>query len=532
MKLRGSRAYLVAVILLFAPVSVGFYENSIGTRPAPPQVASEEAETEFTESFGRFRQVLDVLVSNSAAGEVEETAIYGGIDGMLRTLDPHSRFYRPNEFRDLREQQTGTYSGLGISVSGRFGRVTIASPPFPATPAEKVGLRVGDVISHVNGESIEGFPLGDVVSLLKGPAGTAVEIRVVRPGVDVPLDLRIVRDEISRYTVSNVFRLRSDIAYVKVENFAETTTDELLGALDALDQSAITGLILDLRNNPGGLMQQAITVSELFLERGQRILEIRGRNFEHTYVSEQSNTEHQYPLIVLINRRSASASEIVAGAVQDHDRGLIVGETSFGKGLVQSVYALRGDFGLALTTQKWYTPSGRLIQRDYSQISDFDYYNQPELTITPTEDDIYYSDLGRKVYGGGGVIPDEKVRPRPLTPAQDLLSRSIVFYTFYEKYLAGRSSPTARFQVTDDIFNDFATHVQERGIPLSPTELEANRDFVSNWIRYEVTYNRFGVSEAARVQLEADEQVLRAIELMPEAADLFARAANRTEGAP
>lgn len=525
MTLKPSTAILIAVVLILSAVSLGMY-GSGGATAQPQGPTLEGSSDDLAAPLARFREVLDLAVTNAAAPGAGERAVYGGIDGMLRTLDPHSHLYRPDEFRELREQQSGTYSGLGITVSGRFGRVTIASPPFPGAPAEKVGLRVGDVITHVDGASIDGVELRDVVSLLKGPRGTAVEIRIVRPGVDRPLDIRIVRDEISRFTVHNVFRLRDDIAYVKVESFAETTADELREAIEGL--GSVSGLILDLRNNPGGLMRQAIAVSELFLPAGQRILEIRGRTLTHTYAANPENRAFQYPLVVLINRQSASASEIVAGAVQDHDRGLIVGETSFGKGLVQSVYALPGNAGLALTTQKWYTPAGRLIQRDYSKISDFDYYNRPELAITPTQDEIYHSDLGRVVYGGGGITPDVVVPPQPLTPVEDLLSRSIVFYTFFDEYLAGRDDLDASFEVTDEMFADFLTHVGERGIDADPAALTAIREFIASRIRYEVFYNRFGVAEASRVQLEQDLQVKRAIELVPDAARLATRVREAT----
>src|SRR5438876_3521123 len=331
-----------------------------------------------------FTSILGLVEDNYAGDVNSETAVFGAIDGMLRTLDPHSRFFDPKAFNSMREDQQGKYYGLGITVTTRFGKVTVVSPPFLGAPAEKVGLRVGDVIGHVNGEPTQGMDLNQVVSKLKGPRGTAVKIRVVRPGVEEPIEMSPIRDEIAKFTINNSYMIRPRVGYIKLESFAETTGQELRDALRKLDVKNMDGLVFDLRNNPGGLLQEAIEVCETFLQKGQLIVETRGRTrgSNRPYASQKLNTENLFPLVVLINPQSASASEIVAGALQDHDRALIVGQTSFGKGLVQSVYPLSKNAGLALTTQKWYTPSGRLIQRDYSQISQFDYYNHRE-TVPP-----------------------------------------------------------------------------------------------------------------------------------------------------
>jgi carboxyl-terminal processing protease len=229
----------------------------------------------------------------------------------------------------------------------------------------------------------------------------------------------------------------------------------------------------------------------------------------------------------VINRQSASASEIVAGAIQDHDRGLIVGETSFGKGLVQSVFSLRNEAGLALTTQKWYTPSGRLIQRDYETMSDFDYYNSDQI-LEPSADDVYYSDLGRVVYGGGGITPDRTVAADPLNDVQDRLARNFVFYTFAQEYRGPSSASAQAIDVDADLLEEFRLHLEGREIEITSEELVANREFVSIRIRYELIYNQFGVSEAARVQLDGDRQILSALEILPEAAILL----NRSAGDP
>lgn len=491
-----------------------------------------EVEEDYLTSLQTFTSLLSMVEENHATSVDPEAAMYGAIDGLLRTLDPHSRFFPPSAFNQLREDQSGTYYGLGITVTTRFGKVTVVSPPFPGAPAEKVGLRVGDVISRVNGESTEGATLNSVVGRLKGPRGTPVTITIVRPGIDAPFDLEVVRDEISKFTIGdNMFELDDGIGYIKIDSFAETTGDELREALSTLDAPNLQGLVLDLRGNPGGLLQQAIEVSETFLERNQLIVETRGRvrGSDRDYRSSQTNVDGPYPLVIVIDRASASASEIVAGAVQDHDRGLIIGETSFGKGLVQSVYPLTKNGGLALTTQKWYTPSGRLIQRDYAELSEFDYYNPSEENSGASEDEIVYSDLGRIVYGGGGITPDYLVPVSDLGGLRERLPRMsppFAFYTFVQEFLETDPELDLDFEVSDEILAAFRAHLDEREIELSDTEALDHANYLANEIKYEIFYNRFGVSEALKVSIQGDEQILRAVEMIPEARDLALRAAS------
>ena len=522
MKLRPSRTILLWTVVLTAIAFFGgFYSNRVQAT-----TQAMEVEQDLDLSLKTFTKLLGMVEENHATSVDPETAVYGAIDGMLRTLDPHSKFFSPRDFRQLREAQRGRYFGLGITVSSRFGKVYVVSPPFPGAPAEKVGLRVGDIISHVNGEPTEGSDLNSVVGKLKGPKGTPVDVTIARPGVDEPLEITIVRDEIAKFTISNAFEISDGIGYIKIDNFAETTDSELREALRKLDSANLEGLVLDFRGNPGGLLQQAIEVSEIFLQKGQLIVETRGRTrgSNRPYTSQRVNNDNLYPLVVLINRQSASASEIVAGAIQDHDRGLIVGETSFGKGLVQSVYPLSKRAGLALTTQKWYTPSGRLIQRDYSEISEFDYYNQSSEEFDPSEEDIKYSDLGRIVYGGGGIRPDEIVDAQELNEFQDLMDKRFVFFTFVRDYLANNPPIALSFEVSDEVIEGFKAHVRERGFEIDDQDVAENRDFLALRIKYEVFYSRFGVADASKVLLGGDVQILKALEMMPAARELSRRA--------
>lgn len=520
MNLRPSRAIFCLVLVLMVSAILGGVFGGSHAR------ATTKAEEDVDASMKQFSNLLGLVEENYASSVDSDKAVFGAIDGMLRTLDPHSKFFDPKAFNSLREDQRGKYSGLGITVTTRFGKVTVVSPPFPLSPAEKIGLRVGDVISHVNGEPTQGMDLNEVVSKLKGPRGTVVKIKIMRPGVDEPLEMSVTRDEIAKFTISNAFMIRPRVGYVKLDSFAETTGAELKEALRKLDVKNLDGLVFDLRNNPGGLLQEAIEVCETFLQKGQLIVETKGRTrgSNRGYSSQVVNTNNVFPLVVLINPASASASEIVAGAIQDHDRGLIVGQTSFGKGLVQSVYPLTKNAGLALTTQKWYTPSGRLIQRDYSQISQFDYYNHRDAVAPAKKEDIKRSDIGRVVYGGGGITPDYSVEEPKSNDFQDLLVKNFAFYTFVRDYLAKNPPMERSFQVSDALLADFKQHLTKRGIQFSEKDFQDNKDYAKRLIKYEVFYNRFGVSEAQRVLLDGDPQVLKAVDLIPEARDLANRA--------
>src|SRR6476646_747715 len=526
MKFRPSRAifYLVLVLTLSA-MAGGLFGGQVR--------ATAKGEEDWDTAVKHFSTILGIVEENYATDVDPDKAVYGAIDGMLRTLDPHSKFFDPKAFNSLREDQRGKYYGLGITVTTRFGKVTVVSPPFVGSPAEKVGLRVGDVISSINGDPTQGIDINEAVSKLKGPRGTTVKIIVNRPGVEEPMELNPIRDEIAKYTINNAFMIRPRIGYIKLESFAETTGQELRDALKKLreelkktDAKDLDGLVFDLRNNPGGLLQEAIEVCETFLQKNQLIVETKGRTrgSNRPYASQKLNNENTFPLVVLINPSSASASEIVAGALQDHDRALIVGQTSFGKGLVQSVYPLSKNAGLALTTQKWYTPSGRLIQRDYSQISQFDYYNHRE-TAPAKKDDIKHSDLGRIVYGGGGITPDYVVEEPKVNDFQDLMARRFAIYTFVRDFLAKNPPVDASsFQISDAMIEQFKQHITKRGIQFTEKDFQDNRDYIKRAMKYEIYYNRFGVADASRVLLEGDPQLNKALELIPDAKDLASRA--------
>ena len=352
---------------------------------------------------------------------------------MLRTLDPHSNFFDPRDFQLLREDQKGHYYGVGMTVAER-NRKTIVIAPFTGSPAYKAGIRPGDVIMTVNDKPTDNLTTTEVADLLKGPRGTQVQIVISREGNDKPLTFNVIRDEISRKSVQDAIWLKPGIAYMTIESFNETTSPEVEENLKRLNENNLKGLILDLRDNPGGLLNEGVAVADRFLRKGQAVVSHRGRSSpEKTYVARRGNGNHDYPIVVLVNRYSASAAEIVSGALQDHDRAWILGENTFGKGLVQTVFPLQENTGLALTTAKYYTPSGRLIQRDYSHTSFFDYYNHKDLDSKNLLD-VKMTDGGRTVYGGGGISPDEKYVTPKFNPFQVQLLSKFAFFNFSKRY--------------------------------------------------------------------------------------------------
>jgi carboxyl-terminal processing protease len=455
-------------------------------------------------------------------------SIVGAIPGALRSLDPHSNFYDPAAFSKLREDQEGKYYGVGMQIGQRPGKlgklVVVVMFPIPGSPAFRAGLRPGDVIAKVNGQSTEGMNTEQVAGKLKGPKGTQVHITVTREGYDQPLEYDITRDEISQRSVDDVFTLKPGIAYIHINRFNETTNDELTQALKNLGEKNLQGLVLDLRGNPGGLFQEAVDVSDHFLEKDQLIVYHHGRNSkERRYYTTKGDDGKEYPIVVLINRFTASAAEIVTGALQDHDRALVMGQPSFGKGLVQTVFPLSEHTGLALTTARYYTPSGRLIQRDYDNVSLYDYYYHPEDSPTP-HTDVRLTDGGREVYGGGGITPDIKYEDPKLTPTQETLLQHNALFEFGKYYLGIHKTIPHDFQVTDAVLQEFRQFLAEQKIPLSDQDLKENSDFIRTRIRVQLVDFIFGETEAQRIAMENDPLVQKAIGSMPQAGELLANA--------
>jgi carboxyl-terminal processing protease len=463
------------------------------------------------------------LLEQNFADEVNaDKAIYkGAIPGMLRTLDPHSNFFDPRDYQLLREDQKGHYYGVGMQVGPRNGK-TVVMAPFPGSPAYKAGLRPGDVIANVNDKPTDNLTTTEIADLLKGPRGTQVKIVVNREGSADPITFQVTRDEINRKAVHDAFWLKPGIAYVFIESFNETTSRDLDENLRRLGEANVKGLVLDLRANPGGLLNEGVAVADHFLQKGQTIVSHRGRaSAEKPYVARNGNKGRDYPIVVLVNRYSASAAEIVSGALQDHDRAWILGETTFGKGLVQTVYPLAENTGLALTTAHFYTPSGRLIQRDYTNQSFFDYYyHKDDNARNPL--DVKMTDSGRTVYGGGGITPDEKFEQPKLDKLESELYRKGAFFNFTRTYFGKHDVKLPKGWAPDDaVLNEFHDYLLKDGFVFTEADYTKDFDWIKRYLKREMYVTAFNLDEAQRVFAETDPEVERAIDAMPKARALL-----------
>src|SRR6266850_2587699 len=483
---------VVVAVLLVSAVLGGIY--------GPNVRATTASADDYQTAVRDFTRVLNVVQNNYADTVDVDKAVYqGAIPGMLRMLDPHSSFFDAKQFALLREDQRGKYYGVGMVVAPRENH-TVVMAPYVGAPAYNAGIRPGDVIVKVDERSTDGLTTSEVADMLKGPKGTVVKITVSREGYSEQLVFTVTRDEIPRHSVDIAFMLKPGVGYIRLSGFNETTDREIAEALKQLNATALDGLILDMRGNQG------VTV----------------------------------PLVILVNNNSASATEIVSGAVQDHDRGLIVGETTFGKGLVQTVQPLSENTGLALTTARYYTPSGRLIQRDYKSISLYQYHYERKVPEHPSE--IRQTDSGRQVTGGGGITPDIIVPSPKYDKFQETLFRADVLYPaeqgvagFTRYYLGTKPVITHSFEVDDNVLREFRNYLTKHNVKYTEVEFADNLDWIKRKIKQEVFMSAYGTQEGDKVLLAADPQVQKAVESIPQARALYENAkritAQRTGGA-
>ncbi len=511
---RARRAFF-AVILFFAVCAVAgtVLQRRVGAQ-------SEADESQLRDSLKTFTNVYALVEQNYAepiTGDKAEDAIYdGAIPGMLRVLDPHSNFYDPKAYAKLREDQRGHYYGVGMVIQQQDNKVYVVTP-YEDTPSYRAGIHPGDVIAAVDGKSTDGWSSDQVAKALKGPKGTHVQVTMVRYGEAKPLVFDLVRDEIPHPSVDLKFEIRPGVGYIHLTQFQETTGEEVEDAIQSFGD--LKGLVLDLRGNPGGLLSQAVDVCDHLLAKGQTIVSQRGRAYpDQNYVATHGNGGKTFPIVVLVNRNTASAAEIVSGALQDHDRALIVGETTFGKGLVQTVYNLSDDTGLALTTYHYYTPSGRLIQRNYNGVSLYDYYynHAGALAANSSNREVKLTDSGRTVYGGGGITPDEKIQVPDDNRFQDELLYKDVFFHFAPVYVSDHTVDK-NFQVDDAVMKDFEKYLGDQGVEWTDADINGVSDWLKTRIKQEIVTIQFGQLQGLRVIADWDPEIAKAITYLPEA---------------
>ena len=524
------RAFIVVPIFILACALGGGLLGSGAQRSGTASPSSSDEDV--SASLNSFGQVYDLVEGNYADKISPDKGIYkGAIPGMLRTLDPHSNFFDPKDFASMREEQHGRYYGVGMQIGPQPRTAkTMVIAPFGGSPAYKAGIRPGDIITVVNDKRVDNMTTQEVADLLKGPRGTNVQIVVQRDGVEKPITFNIIRDEIPRYSIDSAFWVKPGVAYININQFTETTSQELEADLKKLGEASMQGLILDLRNNPGGLLQEGVAVGGRWLQRGQVVVSHRGRAYsEKPYLAHGSEYGLKYPIVVLVDRYTASAAEIVSGALQDHDRAWVLGDTTFGKGLVQTVYPLSDNTGLALTTQHYYTPSGRLIQRDYSKMSFLDYY-YGRRAEAKDPNDVKQTDLGRVVYGGGGITPDEKFTDPKLNPFQIAVLRKNGFFNFTAQYFGGRDAKLPKgWTPSEEILNQYHDFLTKQNLTFSEADWTANHDWLRNLLQQEMYKTAFSLEDSRKLQVTQDPEVAKALDALPKASDLLAKMKSHSE---
>jgi len=560
-----------AVIIAAATLVGGIY----GRRAFSQATGGAEGGAARIESA--YNEALQVISENYVDSVDYEKANEAAVQGMLLSLDPHSNFFTAAEYGRLLQDQQSRFTGIGVSILRHRDGVYVQTP-IEGTPAAKAGLRFGDRIIEVDGKDARDWTTPAVSKAVRGPEGEPVTIKIERAGSQAPLYFTIKRGSVPQPSIRNAFMIRPGVGYVGLTGgFTHTTSDELAQALESLSGQGLQQLVLDLRNNPGGLLDQAIKVASHFVPRGKGVVSVRSRDPEST--REYKNVFYdpvEFPLVVLVNGGSASASEIVAGAVQDHGRGLVVGETTFGKGLVQRIFNLPYGAGLTLTTAKYYTPYGRLIQRSYAGGSIYDYYThqnpnadattqpaqnpsmpaapngtgaaptpQPTPAPTPSGPPIRTAG-GRVFYGGGGITPDREVKPLDVaSPARARIYEEV--FHFVRQLVGGqvpglesyrvtaepqfsRTPRPTDFPVNDKVlqaFRDFVKRDPEAG--LTPAQVEREIEYVRLRIREHLVNATYGGDAATRYLLEGDPQMLRALDLFPEAKALAENVGRRPD---
>jgi len=557
---------VAGLIIVAASVAGGFRTRA--TRHRTPSVSSNAA-ISAAEKFeadrieNDYREAISTVEENYA-GEIDyEKATQAAIQGMLFTLDPHSVFFPTVEFKKLKEDQASSFYGIGVQITRHDDGVYVQSV-VDGTPAARAGLRYGDRIAEVDGKDARDWTSDEVSKNVRGERGKDVKLKVERAGEEAAINFKIVRDAVPLPSIRNAFMISPGTGFVVLlSGFQHTTDDELRESIANLKKDGMRQLILDLRNNPGGLLDQAIDVASEFLPRDKVIVSVKGRSEYHeaaVYKSNGSDPE-DLPLVVLINRNTASASEIVAGAIQDHGRGLVVGETSFGKGLVQHVFQLPYGTGLTLTTARYYTPYGRSLQRDYSSGSLYDYYvrhdeNENQQPIQPGQPSpnesvpsrgssapAFRTAAGRVFYGGGGITADIEARPLTGTPVRGRIIEAGFLFTRMlaagkipglESYRIdrvnyGRSPRATDYPINDRVLEAFRNFVRkDQALRLQPAQVDSDLEFVKLRLREEIVTAAYGADAGQRVLLESDPQVLRSIGVLPDAKRLAESVRNGT----
>jgi carboxyl-terminal processing protease len=510
------------VSLLFVLIISGTYQKML------------LAQDNVYEQIKRFMDIFSIVRQYYVEDINAEKVVTGAINGMLEELDPHSIYIEPSKAEQIDERFKGSYFGIGIEFLIKDKILTVISP-IAGSPSEALGIRPGDQIVKIDGKSSYGINEEQVYEQLRGPKGTKVTVSIRRYGVENPFDVTIIRDKIPIYSVTTHFIIKDKIGYIYLGLFAQTTLDELEQALDDLEKRGMNALLFDLRGNSGGYLNQAVGIVDKFIPAGKKIVYTRGRRPESNedFFSTDQDDHPRYPIIVLINEGSASASEIVAGAIQDLDRGLIVGETSFGKGLVQNQIPFKDGSALRITTAKYYTPSGRLIQRSYDK-GLAEYYEEGYDDIDPNaikdstdQKPVFYTSSGRHVYGGGGITPDIKIKTERTTNLTGNLISQRLFFDFASVYVPKHTELGKdfewyknRYKINDPVITEFKDFVKKKNIEFREEDFNKDLDYIKMMLKSQFATNLWDSKHYYEIRMFEDKQIQQALQYFPSAAKI------------
>lgn len=489
-------------------------------------VADNDSNTLSTyKQIQQFNEVLFKLRDNYVDTLKIEKLIDTAIEGMLSELDPHTVYFQPEDFKDFTTNTKGEFGGLGITISKRGKYITVVSP-LEGTPAYRMGILAGDKIVKVDGESVVGISTKDAVKKMRGPKGSKVLVTIKRPGVKNELDFRITRDIIEIKSIPYAFKMDNGAGYIRVRQFNAHTTKELREKLNELENAGIRGLVIDLRYNPGGLLREAINTVNEFIGADKRVVYTKGKNPEvnREYYTHYNRMRSGYPIVVLINQGSASAAEIFAGTLQDYDKALVVGKTSFGKGSVQRLFPLSDNHGVKVTTAKYYINSGRCIHKDINDeiltnenLTEAEIEEMREEAEEKSKKDIHHTKNGRIVYGGGGITPDIEIEQSTLNDFEIKLRQKNTFFNFAVKYMLKHKDEVSEdFTIDDTIFNQFLTFIENDSINYEPAQLDSSEKWIKNSIKKEIISKKFGQEAGYKVGIKIDKQLNEALKYLEE----------------
>jgi carboxyl-terminal processing protease len=493
-------------------------------------IAKNPNQTNLYKKLKLFNEVLFKLRENYVDDLDIDELIESAIEGMLKEADPHTVYFTPDEFDRFSTDTRGEFGGLGISIDKKGDYITVVAP-IEGTPAYRMGIMAGDKISKVDGKNIVGMKTDESIKLMRGEPGTKVIITILRPGVEGELDFEIIRDIIKVKSIPYAFKLDNGVGYIRIRQFNANTTKELRAVLDNLETEGIRGLLIDLRFNPGGLLNEAINTVNEFIGKNKRVVFTKGRTKQTNldYYTKYNRIRSGYPVIVLINGGSASASEIFAGSLQDWDKGLVVGKTSFGKGSVQRLFPLSDGNGIKVTTAKYYINSGRCIHKELNDklLNDERVINgditKEEIVEMEKEADeenhknIYYTSKGRKVYGGGGINPDIEIEQSRLTNLGVELRRKNTFFNFSVNYMIDHENKiTKDFKIGDKLFKEFLQFAKKEGIEFKQSEVDSTFNWIENQLNSNIIGRKFGDIEQYKIAIHEDTQLQKTLKIFDE----------------